>query len=104
MFDYAKFYREQIEWASRQLDWYNKDLVTINKLLKRSRREDRELVAYVCSKGPLTNLDWKIFVDKKYVGTETKRLLKMRQENYRWRNKYRDEITRYEKELAELKR
>ena len=80
MFDYAKFYREQIEWANRQLDWYNKDLVTINKLLKRSRREDRDLVAYVCSKGQLTDLDRKIFVDKKYVGTETKRLLKMRRE------------------------
>lgn len=94
-FDWAEYYKGQIEWDKRQLEWERKDLEWNNREIASERAKDRELVEYVWSKGVLTMIDFKIYGDpKKYVGTKTRQYMKWRLGNYKRIKYYERQIER----------
>lgn len=113
--EYREFCEKQRDFSARQIEWHlkmiaydNDTLERIKGELKRTRKADKELVAYVWAKGVLTKCDWYIFGNPdSFVGAETKKLLSDRVSTYRSRKKnlawiehYKQEVARYEKILG----
>ena len=101
-FDWAEFYKGQIEWDKRQLEWERKDLEYNNRNIARERAKDREQCEWVWARGVLTRIDFEIWGNpKKFVGSETKKYLKWRERNYR-RIKYYERQIKHDTERYEF--
>lgn len=74
--DIIKFYKESIEWFKREVEWCNKEIEWLGKEIKREK------------------YDWGYTLDGK-------RYMKQRNKMYRDRKKYKENIEKYEKLLAE---
>lgn len=86
------FYEGQVKFWSDQIEYYNKSL-------KRYRKEDREIVEYVWSKGPLTEQDMRIF-GKDFKGKDTEMYLMMRRRAYGARKSDIESLENARKQLA----
>jgi hypothetical protein len=113
--EYREFCEQQRDFSARQIEWHlkmiayaNATLERIKRELKRTRKDDKELVAHVWAKGVLTKCDWYIFGNPdSFVGVGTKKLISERADAYRSRKKnlawiehYKQEVTRYERILG----
>ena len=92
---------KSLEADRRMLHSANETIKFYTELLKDSRKDDRRHLEWVWSRGVLDELEMEIYNVKNYAGSETRRLLKMRASEYRWRNKLKHWIKRYETWLAE---
>ena len=71
-----KFYKDNIEWYKRQIEWACNQIAWLNKQIKREK------------------YDWGYSLDGK-------RYMKQRNKMYRDRKKYKANVEKYEKLLAE---
>lgn len=98
----AKWYEEMAAWDDKQIAHYSDEIEHLNREIQRERKEDREMVAHVWSRGVLTRWEMATYGDPaKYCGAELWRLLMERNKAYRERNKYRREA---EKDRAQAER
>lgn len=93
--------RKGLEGERRMLRSTNEMIEFYTELLKESRKADRKHLERVWSRGVLDELEMEIYNTKNYAGSETRRLLKARASEYRWRAKVKYWIKRYEKWLEE---
>lgn len=97
----ANWYREQIEWNKKVIGWCNREIEYLTRELERSRKDDRELVEWVWSKGVVTEWEIRTYGNgSKYQSTETHKNLLARRREYLKRKKANKEIARYERLLA----
>lgn len=74
--DIIKHYKETIDWYKREVEWSNKEIEWLGEQIKREK------------------YDWGYSLDGK-------RYMKQRNKMYRDRKKYKENIEKYEKLLAE---
>ena len=86
---FLEHYRDQLEYDTKEIEWWTRDL-------QRSRQEDRDLVEHIWSKGPVMELDKKLFCTGKYESQETRRIRLMRNKQYRRRKRDKAQLARYE--------
>lgn len=100
MLDYNEFAKKQVEWYKGQIEWYDKQIAWETRDLEQSRQEDRKLVEYIWSKGPLTKVDMLIWGSKKYESGETRKIKNQRARSYRQRKWCREQLAGYLKEVG----
>lgn len=93
-----EFAENQVDFYKRQIEFDGGQIEYINYELKRSRQADKELVAYVWSKGVVTESDMRIFT-KDYTSTETKKLICKRARAYRSRKHNEQMLVKYQNEV-----
>ena len=96
MYDFAI---SQIAFYENMVDYDNRDIEFYNWQLKRSREEDRKMVAYVWGRGVVTEWEFN-FYNKNYAGSETKYNINRRAKAYRSRKHHASMIEKYKKEAA----
>lgn len=84
-FDYKKFYEERAAWYAKDNEWVNGQIDWHTKQIKKSRTDDRKLVAYVWSQGVVDKHEFNLFCKKGSVSTRTKELMNQRAKYYRQR-------------------
>lgn len=87
-------YRMLVKISTGLIESSDKEIKWLNKRIAEQRKEDRELVEYVWSKGVVTKHDMEVFT-KDFKSSEMKELLKMRDREYAWRDKQRKAVKRY---------
>jgi hypothetical protein len=98
-----EFYEKEVAWYKHQVEFDEQEIAWDNEQLKRSRKEDRELLEYVWSKGPLTEWHKAIYGDpKKYQSPETKKILASRRRWYRMKKRDLRNLQDYQKRLEAI--
>lgn len=102
-FDMREFYENQVAWYKHNVEFDEQEIAWENEQLKRSRKEDREMVKWVWSKGVLTEWQMKTYGNpKKYQGTETKKILANRRRWYRMKKRDLRNLQDYQRRLEAM--
>ena len=100
---FTDFYRKEVEWQERQVAWWNEQVDYYNHMLRKTRRDDRELVKFMWDQGPLTKIEMETFGDD-YQGPNTKYYIKQRRDAYKGRKKDLDRLEYAKEQLAYYER
>lgn len=95
------WYEHQIEWYNKVIGWCNRNIEYLTRQLERNRKDDREMVEWVWSKGVVTEWEIKTY-GSKYQSAETHKNLLARRREYLERKKAYRKIAEYKRLLAEM--
>lgn len=96
------FIQKQVDFSTRQIAWCDREIEYLAQQLERTRKEDREMVEYVWSHGPLTRTEMEIWGKGKYEGTDTRKYKNQRRCEYRRRKNYQADLQRYQRMLEKF--
>lgn len=91
----VKFYEKEIKFDNGQIEWETKNLA-------RARKEVRDLAEWVWSKGPLTEMEMRIWGDKNYESPEMRKAKNARKNWYTRRKKDTAALERYTRLLENM--
>ena len=95
-----EFYESQVKFYKKSIEYSTNHIGFLTGQLERSRKEDRELVEWVWSRGVVDKFEMQIYGTGKYQSTETHKLLLERRREYLRRKKEEAKLQKYEKLLA----
>lgn len=99
--EYRAFFERQVEWNTKEIKWCEDEAKYITERLKRSRQSDRDTVEYIWGKGVVDEFEMRHYA-KDYKSQETKKLLKERAQNYRWKKKAKEWLNYYSWQLKQI--
>lgn len=97
-----EFDAKQLAWYKHEVEWYTGEKEYVTKQIAEARKDDKQLVEHIYSKGPLTAMDYRLFGNN-FQSTETKKLIAQRRHIRRQIKKYEAKVVYYTKKVEEDK-
>ncbi len=96
-----EFYKNQIEWYTKQVKWSDDEIEWLTRQMNREREEFKKLRQHVWNRGPLTKIEMEIWGTDECKTVEFKKLKAQRRKEYLRRKRYNKYIVDYKTRLAE---
>lgn len=97
-----EFYMNQIESCKRTIKQETELIEQSNRMLKMYRKEDKDFVEYIWSKGVVDSWDYEHYCTGKYKSNDTKQEEKFRSHCYKWRKDEEKRLAYYTNKLEAM--
>lgn len=94
------YYAKQVEWYKKQIAWNDREIEWLTRQMNMEREDWKDLKEFVWNKGPLTEIEMKIWGGSKCDTVELRKYKSQRRTEYLRRKKNYARLAEYKALLA----